>query len=123
MKRIVGLAAAAVVLEGCAPSPPQPAASVQAPSLVRGYLDSVVSAESTGGGLPWPKFQAGLTTRANEAELAIIWRGHELRERHPGANPSELAELLVRDAVWEQHARFVQSERRAVVIREALTPW
>ena len=121
MKRSVGLAAAAVVLVGCAHSPPQPAASVQGPPVVLG----VASSESAGGlpSMPWPKFQAGMATRANEAELAIVWRGHELRERHPGAIPSELAAMLVRDGVWEQHARFVQSERRAVVIQEAITPW
>jgi len=33
MKRSVGLAAAAVVLVGCAHSPPQPAASVQGPPV------------------------------------------------------------------------------------------
>ena len=73
--------------------------------------------------MPWPKFQAGLATRANDAELAIIWRGHELRERHPGATPTELAEMLIGDDVWEQNAKFVQSARRTVVIREALTLW
>jgi hypothetical protein len=67
--------------------------------------------------------QTGLATRANEAELAIIWRGHELRERHPGASPGELAEKLVRDRVWERHAKFVESTRRTIVIQEALTPW
>jgi hypothetical protein len=125
MRCIAGVAATAIVLVGCAPSPPLPAASVQAPPVGRGYLDSAASAGSTGA-LPlmaWPKFQASLATRANEAELAIILRGHELRERHPSASPSELAEMLVRDRVWEQHARFVESARRTVVIREALTPW
>jgi hypothetical protein len=73
--------------------------------------------------MPWPKFEAGTAARANEAELAIIWRGHELRERHPGATPGELAEMLGRDDAWEQHAKFVHAARRTVVIREALTLW
>jgi hypothetical protein len=126
MKRIAGLAAAVVALFGCAPSPPQPAAdnpraSVEGPPGVRDYIDNIGWAESPGAPLmPWPKFQAGL---ANGAELAIILRGHELRERHPGATPSELAEMLARDDVWNQNARFVQSERRTLVTREALMPW
>jgi hypothetical protein len=73
--------------------------------------------------MPWPNFQSGPGTRTNDAELAIIWRGHELRERHPGATPSELAEMLVRDDAWEQNAKFVPSARRTVVIREALALW
>ena len=124
MKRSIGLAAAAVVLAGCAPSPPPPAASVQGPPAARGYLDNTRWTESSGAPLmPWPKFQAGPATRASAAELAIILRGHELRERHPGATPSELAEMLARDDAWDQNARFVQSERRTAAIREALMPW
>jgi hypothetical protein len=124
MKRSVGLATAAVVLVGCAPSPPQPAASLQGSPVVHSYRDSGMSGASVGS-LPmvWPKFQAGLATRSKEAELAIVLRGHELRERNPGASLSELAEMLLRDGVWDQNARFVRSERRMVVIQEALTPW
>jgi hypothetical protein len=73
--------------------------------------------------MPWPKFQAGLAARAHEAELAIIFRGHELRERHPDATPSELGEMLARDDVWNQNSRLVQFDRRTIVVREALTPW
>src|SRR5262245_52616445 len=125
MRLIAVLAATVVVLVGCAPSPPQTAAFVQQPPLARGQLDRVAPAQTTGGlpSMPWPRFQAGPGTRANEAELAIILRGHELRERHPSASPNELGEMLVRDRVWDQHARFVESTRRTVVIREALTPW
>jgi hypothetical protein len=125
MRCIAGMAVTAVVLGGCLPSPRQPAASVQGSPVVRGYVDGVVSVESTGSlpSMPWPKFQANLATRANEAELAVIWRGHELHEQHPSLNPRELAEMLVRDRVWEQHARFVEPARRTVVIREALTSW
>jgi hypothetical protein len=125
MRCIAGLAATAVLLVGCAPSPRQLAAAGQAPPVTHGYLDGVASAESTGALplMPWPKFQKGLATRTNEAELAIIWRGHELRERHPGASASELAEMLAREGVWEQHAKFVEAARRPVVIREALAPW
>lgn len=122
MKHAMGLAAAAIVLVGCAPSPPQPGAS--GPPGMPGYPDSFRQTEGPGEPLmPWPKVQAGVGPRDSEAELAIIWRGHELRERHPGATPSELAEMLARDDVWNQKARFVKSERRTVVIREALTPW
>ena len=129
MRRIAGLAAAAAVLVACTPSSPHPAAdnpraSVEGPPGVRGYLDNIRWTESSGAPLmPWPKFQVGLAARANEAELAIILRGHELRERHPGAIPSELAEMLARDDVWNQNARFVQSARRTIVIGEALMPW
>ena len=124
MKRSIGLAAAAVALVGCAPSPLPPAASVQGSPAARGYLDNIRWTEGSGAPLmPWPKFHAGTATRTSAAELAIILRGHELRERHPGATPSELAEMLARDDAWDQNARFVQSERRTVVIREALTPW
>jgi hypothetical protein len=126
----MGLAAAAVVLFGCAPSPPQfaavnPRAFVQGPPGMYGDLGSIGRTQRPGELPPisWPNFQAGLATRANEAELAIIWRAHELRERHPGATPGELAEMLIHDDVWEQNAKFVQSARRAVVIREALTLW
>jgi hypothetical protein len=48
---------------------------------------------------------------------------HELSAWHPGATPGELAEMLVRRHVWEQTAKFVQSARRTVVIREALALW
>jgi hypothetical protein len=119
MKLTVGLSATALVLFGCSLSPPPPAAD-EGPPIARG--DLIGSTEHHGGlpSMPWPKFQAGLAARANEAELAIVLRGHELRERHPGATPSELAEMLARDDVWEQHAKFVQSARRTIVIREAL---
>lgn len=125
MKRSVGLAVAAVVLVGCTPSPPQPAATLQGSPVVHGYRVSAVSAESADRLplMPWPKSQAGLATRSKEAELAIVLRGHDLRERHPAASLSELAEMLVRDGVWDQNARFVRSERRMVVIQEALAPW
>jgi hypothetical protein len=130
MNRMLGLAAAAVALFGCSPPPLQPAAdnprtSVHGTVVARGYVDRTVPAERTGGppSVPWPKFEAGLETRAREAELAIIWRGHELSERHPGATPGELAELLVRDHAWEENAKLVQPARRTVVIREALTLW
>jgi hypothetical protein len=116
MKRYIGLLAAAAVLVGCAPSPPRPAASFQGPSGVQdGRLGGPL--------MPWPRFQASLAPRANEAELAIILRGHELRERHPGATPTELAEKLAHEDVWSRNARFVQAERRTVVIQEALAPW
>jgi len=126
MRLIAGLAATAVVLAvlaGCAP--PRPAAFVQEPPVVRDSLHSALPAESAGGlpSMPWPRLQSGVAARAGEAELAIILRGHELRERHPGASPGELAELLARDRVWDQHARFVRSESRTVVVREALTLW
>jgi hypothetical protein len=124
MKRSIVLAAAAVVLVGCTPSPPQLAAPVPGPLAARGYVDNVRWTESSGvPSMPWPKFQASPTARASAAELAIILRGHELRERHPGATPSELAEMLARDDAWDQNARFVQSERRTAAIREALMPW
>ena len=130
MNRAAGLAAATVVLVGCSTSPPRSAAdnlpaSAQGPPIAHGYLDRIGWTE-TSGGLPsisWPKFQAGLAARANQAELAIIWRGHELRERHPGATPIELAQMLVREDVWEQKATFVQPARRTVVIQEALGLW
>src|SRR5262249_46638674 len=73
--------------------------------------------------MPWPKFQASAAARANEAELAIIWRGHELRERHPGVAYEELAQMLARDGVWERHAMFVPVARRTIVIREAFVLW
>jgi hypothetical protein len=130
MNRMLGLAAATVVLFGCSPPSLQPAAnnprtSVHGPIVTRGYLNRTVPAEHAGGlpSMPWPKFEAGLDTRAHEAELAIIWRGHELSERHPGATPGELAELLAGDHVWEANAKLVQPARRTVVIREALTLW
>jgi hypothetical protein len=124
MKRSIGLAAVAVALVGCAPSPVPPAVSVQGSPAARGYLDNIRWTESSGApSMPWPKFQAGPATRASAAELAIILRGHELRERHPATTPGELAEMLARDDAWDQNARFVQSERRTVTIREALMPW
>src|SRR5262245_10967204 len=129
MKHVVGFTVAAALLVGCAPSPLQPEAesfraSAQVPLIAHGYLDSMRWTEHTGGPMmPWPKFQAGLAVRANEAELAIILRAHELREQHPGAAPGELAQRLARDDVWEQNAKFVPSTRRAVVIREALVLW
>ena len=130
MKRMVGLAAATVVLVGCAPARPPPTAdvppaSVQGPAVTRGYRDGIVPTERIGGppSMPWPKVQVGLAARANEAELAIILRGHELHERHPAATPGELAEILARDDVWKQHAKFVQSGRRALVAQEALRLW
>jgi hypothetical protein len=130
MKRVVGLAAATVVLCGCSPPSLRPAAenprtSVHGPVATRAYLDRVAPAEHAGGlpSMPWPKFEAGLATRAHEAEMAIIWRGHELSERHPGATPGELAEMLARDHAWEDNAKLVQPARRTVVIREALTLW
>jgi hypothetical protein len=129
MKRSVGLALAAALLVGCAPSPPQPAAervraSTQLQPAAHGYLDGMRWTEHAGAPtLPWPKFQSGQAARANEAELAIILRAHELRERHPGATHDELAEMLARDEVWEQNAKFVPSLRRTAVVREALVLW
>jgi hypothetical protein len=90
--------------------------------MARAYADSSGRTESSGAlpSMPWPKFQAGLARRADEAELAIILRCHELRERHPAATPGELAEMLARDEVWKQHAQFVEAARRPFVVREAL---
>src|SRR5262245_22227989 len=111
------------------PSPRPPAAdmsaSIQGPPAAHGYLDRVRLAERAGGlpAMPWPKFQAGLTTRATEAELAIVLRSHELHDLHPWATPSELAELLVRDNAWKQNAQFVQSARRTFITKEALGLW
>jgi hypothetical protein len=55
--------------------------------------------------------------------MAIIWRGHELRERNPGATPGELADMLARDDVWKQNAKLVPPARRTFVTREALMLW
>jgi hypothetical protein len=127
MKLTAGLVAAAAVLVGCGPAPPQlgadiPRASVQGSAVARGNVDNGGRTESSGGlpSMPWPKVQAGLATRADEAELAIILRCHELRDQHPGATPSELAEMLAQDDMWKQNAQFVPSARRTFVIREAL---
>jgi hypothetical protein len=99
MKPKVVLTAAALVLLGCVPVPPQPAADIgRAPverlPLARANLEGIASTDPTGElpSMPWPRFQGGLSVRANEAELAIILRGHELRERHPGATARELAQ-------------------------------
>jgi hypothetical protein len=73
--------------------------------------------------MPWPAFKGDLATLANKAEMAIVWRGHELRERHPGATPGELAQMLARDNVWEQNAKLVPPGRRTFVTLEALMPW
>jgi hypothetical protein len=124
---IVSLVTIAVVLTGCSPRPPAAdiPASIQGPPTAQGYLGSARLAERAGAlpAMPWPKLQAGVITRANEAELAIIFRSHELHDRHPWATPSELAELLVRDDVWKQNAQFVQAARRAFVTQEALGHW
>jgi hypothetical protein len=73
--------------------------------------------------MPWPAFKGDLATLANKAEMAIVWRGHELRERHPGSTPGELAQMLARDTVWEQNAKLVPPARRTFVTLEALMPW
>jgi hypothetical protein len=130
MKPKVVLTAAALILFGCVPVPSQPTADIgRAPveglPLPRANLDGIAWTDPTGElpSMPWPRFQGGLSVRANEAELAIILRGHELRERHPDATARELAQMLVREDVWEQNAKLVPSTRRAIVAREALVLW
>jgi hypothetical protein len=129
MKRAVGSGLAILLLVGCVPAPPRSAtdniqSSIGVAPVARGYPEHIGSTESSGEpSVPWPKFEAGPSGPANEAELAIIWRAHELREKHPGATPAQLAQMLVREPVWEQKAKFVPTARRTVVIREALVLW
>jgi hypothetical protein len=127
MHRTAYLGLAALLLIGCAPSASQqaagsPPASVQGPPIARADLED---AGRSGGPpqLPWPAFQAGSASSANQAELAIVWRSHELREKHPGATPAEVAQLLARDTVWEQNAKLIPPPRRTMVAREALVLW
>lgn len=121
MHRIAAFVLAVAPLIGCAPDRPQHA-SVEGPPITSGYL-SDVERSSAPPQLPWPAFRADLAALANRAEMAIIWRGHELRERHPGATPAELAQMLARDVVWEQNAKLVPPARRIFVTREALMFW
>jgi hypothetical protein len=92
------------------------------PSVAGGYLGDV---ERSGvpPEMPWPAYKAELATAGNKAETAIIWRGHELRERHPGATVGELGNMLAGDDVWTQNAKLIPPARRTFVIREALMPW